>query len=62
MILLSLTTIHTLYNKIVSDKHKDLVAHFACAALSQGFIDAGEGLDSCLGRPIFISVIVCPHC
>jgi 26S proteasome regulatory subunit N2 len=29
--LLSLTTIHALYNKVVSDKHEDLMAHFGAA-------------------------------
>jgi 26S proteasome regulatory subunit N2 len=53
MILLSLTTIRALYNNIVSDKHKDLMAHFG-AALGQRFIDAGGcnvtiSLQSCVG-------------
>jgi 26S proteasome regulatory subunit N2 len=45
---LSLTTICTLYNKVVSDKHEDLMAHFG-PALGQGFIDAG-------GRNVTISL------
>jgi 26S proteasome regulatory subunit N2 len=38
---LSLASIHTLYPKVVLDKHEDPMARFS-AALSQGFINAGR--------------------
>jgi hypothetical protein len=43
------TTTHTLHNKVVSDKHEDLIARFG-AALSQGFIDAGGRDVTCRNR------------
>jgi 26S proteasome regulatory subunit N2 len=63
--LLSLTTIHALYNKVVSDsdKHEDLMAHFG-PALGQGFIDAGGhniiiSLQSCASILVLVPLTHC---